>query len=220
MKFHEKYKKMDMENLKNLYEVFKKDIENRLNDFKSILKQKNDQLILKELIFCLLTPQSKAQVCWSAVEDIFQKRLLEKLDEIQILNSLKSVRFKHNKTKYILELVSKEGFREVKRIIDREKYSSYFFREYLVTNIKGLGFKESSHFLRNIGLGGDLAILDRHILKNLKLLQVIDEIPKCLSKSKYLEIENQFKQFARAIDIPLDHLDLVLWCKETGKIFK
>ena len=200
---------MDMENLKNLYEVFKKDIENRLNDFKSILKQKNDQLILKELIFCLLTPQSKAQVCWSAVEDIFQKRLLEKLDEIQILNSLKSVRFKHNKTKYILELVSKEGFREVKRIIDREKYSSYFFREYLVTNIKGLGFKESSHFLRNIGLGGDLAILDRHILKNLKLLQVIDEIPKCLSKS-YLEIENQFKQFARAIDIPLDHLDLVL----------
>ena len=119
---------MDMENLKNLYEVFKKDIENRLNDFKSILKQKNDQLILKELIFCLLTPQSKAQVCWSAVEDIFQKRLLEKLDEIQILNSLKSVRFKHNKTKYILELVSKEGFREVKRIIDREKYSSYFFR--------------------------------------------------------------------------------------------
>ena len=211
---------MDMENLKNLYEVFKKDIENRLNDFKSILKQKNDQLILKELIFCLLTPQSKAQVCWSAVEDIFQKRLLEKLDEIQILNSLKSVRFKHNKTKYILELVSKEGFREVKRIIDREKYSSYFFREYLVTNIKGLGFKESSHFLRNIGLGGDLAILDRHILKNLKLLQVIDEIPKCLSKSKYLEIENQFKQFARAIDIPLDHLDLVLWCKETGKIFK
>ena len=93
-------------------------------------------------------------------------------------------------------------------------------RAWLAANVKGMGFKEASHFLRNIGLGKDLAILDRHILKNLHKFKVIKKIPKSLSEKKYLEIESLMKQWAQRSRIPLSHLDFLLWHKETGHIFK
>lgn len=83
-----------------------------------------------------------------------------------------------------------------------------------------MGYKEASHFLRNIGLADDLAILDRHILKNLKIFGIIEEIPKSLSKKKYLEIEEKMRNLANEVNIPLSHLDLLFWSKETGEIFK
>lgn len=96
----------------------------------------------------------------------------------------------------------------------------YECREWLVKNIKGLGYKEASHFLRNIGFGEKIAILDRHILRNLKELGIIEEIPKSISRTKYIQIEKNMIGFSKQIDIPLSHLDLLLWYKETGEIFK
>ncbi len=102
-----------------------------------------------------------------------------------------------------------------------KKFENPFdLREFLVRNIKGLGYKEASHFLRNIGLGKNIAILDRHILKNLKELKIIKEIPESLTKRKYIEIEKKFIKFSEKIGILPEELDLVLWAKETGTIFK
>ncbi|MFW5800234.1 MAG: DNA lyase, partial [Spirochaetota bacterium] len=101
---------------------------------------------------------------------------------------------------------------QLKNILDK--------RVWLVKNIKGYGYKEASHFLRNIGFGDNIAILDRHIYKNLKLLNVIDEIPKSASPKKYIEIEQKMREFSKEINIPMAHLDFVLWYKEAGEIFK
>ena len=87
-------------------------------------------------------------------------------------------------------------------------------------NLTGLGYKEAGHFLRNIGFGERIAILDRHILKNLYSLGVIEEIPASLSGKKYLDIEKKMADFSKEMHIPLSHLDLLLWSKETGEIFK
>lgn len=57
-----------------------------------------------------------------------------------------------------------------------------------------MSYKEASHFLRNVGFGEDVAILDRHILRNLERLAVIDEIPKTLSPKLYLEIEDRLER--------------------------
>ena len=84
----------------------------------------------------------------------------------------------------------------------------------------GLGYKEASHFLRNIGLGEDLAILDRHILKNLVLLGVIDEVPSSLSRKTYLDIERRMTEFSKRLGINMGQLDLLLWYKEAGEVFK
>ena len=81
--------------------------------------------------------------------------------------------------------------------------------------MKGLGWKEASHFLRNIGYR-DLAILDRHILRNLRRHRIIRTLPKTLTPSRYRAIEGKFRAFAGAIGIPMDELDLLFWSRETG----
>ena len=80
--------------------------------------------------------------------------------------------------------------------------------------------KEASHFIRNIGLGKELAILDRHILRNLLKFEVISNIPRTLGKKTYLHIESKMKEFSNKIDIPMSDLDLLFWSEETGEIFK
>src|SRR5439155_1300502 len=87
-------------------------------------------------------------------------------------------------------------------------------------HVMGLGYKEASHFLRNIGLGEEFAILDRHILRNLARLKVIPEVPASITKKRYLEIEEKLRRFAADISIPMAELDLLFWSKETGWIFK
>ena len=87
------------------------------------------------------------------------------------------------------------------------------------TRIKGLGFKEASHFLRNIGLKGH-AILDKHVLNCLADLKVVDTPKPPTTRMRYLETEEILRQFARDIGIDFDELDLVLWSMKTGEILK
>ena len=193
------------------YEKRKDIIKKRLDDFSKI---SNDDLFY-EGCFCLLTPQSSARQCWKAILILKEKDFLNKgVDPLNYLNN--KIRFHINKTKYLLEfkqkwLLIKEKLDEIKN--DKE------LREFLVKNVKGYGYKESSHYLRNIG-HRNLAILDRHILKNLYKLNVINEIPKTLTPKKYFEIEQKFTEFSKKVNIPIDELDLLFWSHETGEVFK
>ncbi len=208
-----------VEIIKNIYKQIKKEIVKRIEEFKNIGRKGDSDKIFAELIFCILTPQSKAVYCWEAVKNLENKKLLEKGDKTKIMNELKKVRFKHKKTEYIIEIQKKFSHNNIKEILSQYP-DVYEKREWLVKNIKGMGYKEASHFLRNIGFCDNIAILDRHILKNLKLLGVISEIPSSLSGKKYFLIEKQMINFSKKINIPVSHLDLLLWYKETGKIFK
>jgi N-glycosylase/DNA lyase len=100
-----------------------------------------------------------------------------------------------------------------------DSFSSADLRVWLVQNVHGLGWKEASHFLRNIG-HRNLAILDRHILKNLKRHNVVKRLPKTLTPRRYLSIEAQFARFSEAVGITIDELDLFFWSRETGEILK
>ena len=211
-----------LESLKNIYAEIKKNIDTRLKLFKKVWKDGSENNLFIELVFCLLTPQSKAKTCWEAVENLVDKNILFKGSKDQILKEVSVIRFKNNKTAYILQArrqFYKNGESRLKSLLSKlddvgEK------RDWLVENIKGIGYKEASHFLRNIGFGENIAILDRHILKNLKLLNVIPDIPVSLSKKQYLLIEKKMKKFSKKINISLSHLDLLLWYKETGEVFK
>lgn len=205
-----------MEEIKRIYFSIQEKIRSRLNEFDRLREKGNDGEIFAELIFCILTPQSKAQSCWKTVETLLNKNLLLKGNEDQISKMLKRVRFRNRKAEYIVEARKHYPIRsKIKKFDD-----IYSAREWLVQNVRGMGYKEASHFLRNIGFGEELAILDRHILKNLKSLGVIEEIPRSLTKKKYFEIEKKMKKFSEKVEIPMSHLDLVLWYKETGEVFK
>jgi N-glycosylase/DNA lyase len=92
-------------------------------------------------------------------------------------------------------------------------------RNHFARNVVGYGMKEASHFMRNVGYR-NLAILDRHILKNLCHFGVIETIPRTMTPGIYHEIEEKFVQFSKKLGIPMDELDLLFWSAETGEIFK
>jgi len=207
---------MGIEEIKNIYHIIEDEIRLRLEEFRKLGRYGSEKDIFTELVFCLLTPQSKAQSCWETVETLLNKNLLLEGNEDQISKELSRVRFRYKKAGYIVE--ARKHFPLRGKI---KKFSNiYDTRDWLVQNVKGMGYKEASHFLRNIGFGEELAILDRHILKNLKFLGVIDEVPHSLPRKKYFEIEKKMKKFSEKIKIPMCHLDLVLWYKETGEVFK
>jgi N-glycosylase/DNA lyase len=85
--------------------------------------------------------------------------------------------------------------------------------------VKGLGYKEASHFLRNVGFSG-YAILDKHVMNCLNDLKVVDSPKPPGTRTRYLETEERLKSFARDIGIDFDELDLVLWSMKTGEVLK
>ena len=208
--------------IKELYRNVRPLIEKRLTEFRIMWEKGDDYAMFKEFIFCLLTPQSKAKICWDAVERMEQRSLLMNGDYREILECLEGVRFKNKKADYIINsraIFLENGMPRVKPIISGFK-SPEEARDFLVKDVKGMGYKEASHFLRNIGCGENLAILDRHILKNLKFLGKIKDIPQSISRKIYMELENLFLRTAEELDIPPAHLDLLLWFKESGEVFK
>jgi len=211
-----------VEEIKIIYNSKRQEIELRLNDFKKIWKKGKKKEIFAELVFCILTPQANGKLCWSAVENMIRKGVLFTGDRGQIAKELSSARFIQKKSAYIIEARKKfllDSKVSLKSVISQIG-NGYKAREWLVQNVKGIGYKEASHFLRNIGFEQNLAILDRHILKNLKLIGVIKEIPGSLSKGRYFDIEKRMTEFSKAVQIPMSYLDLLMWYKETGEIFK
>lgn len=209
--------------LEKIYFEKKEDIKKRLEEFKTIWREGNNRDIHVELSFCILTPQSKAKNAWQAITTLRDNGLLFQGSADEIVEYLNIVRFKNNKAKYLVEL------REQMKDENGELITKDFFekfetpanaREWIVKNIKGMAYKEAGHFLRNVGFGEEVAILDRHILRNLVRLEVIDEIPKTITPKLYLAIENKMKEYCKNVGIPMDELDLLLWYIEAGEIFK
>ena len=95
--------------------------------------------------------------------------------------------------------------------------NAYQAREWLVENVNGMGYKEASHFLRNIGQGMDLAILDRHILRFLNGSGILEAFPHSLRAKDYVYYEQLLRRFAFRLSIPLGHLDFILWYIQSGR---
>lgn len=206
--------------LMEYYQTKKNEIKERLREFNDALNQP-DEKVFAELCFCICTPQSKATLCDEAIAALERRNLLLKGNTDQIRPLLRGVRFAGSKASYIVE--ARGLFERNGKIRIKEWLTSFDdihqLREWIAENVKGMGMKESSHFLRNVGLGKNLAILDRHVLKNLKELGVIGEV-KDLTKKKYLCIESKMRGFVEELNIPMEEMDLLLWSIETGMVFK
>ena len=201
-----------VDSLRRTSEVGQKVI-SRLKEFEELSK-KDDREWFSELCFCILTANSKAKTAISIQKELgfegFSKLSEDALKECILRNKH---RFHNNKAKYIVE---SRKFVWIKNMLSGK--TSFEAREFLVSNIKGLGYKEASHFLRNVGYT-DVAILDRHILNLMFENRLIDEI-RNLNRKKYLEIEEKFKQIAGDLGMNCAELDLYMWYLKTGEILK
>jgi len=195
------------------YASKKADIKKRLAELEKVKYEPNEK-IFAELCFCLCTPQTRATAANKAIKELEQSNLLFSKDpkEVALILERCGVRFHNNKANYIVSArnqFSMAGQIKIKGMLNTDDL--WGLRNWLADNIKGLGYKEASHFLRNIGYGKDVAILDRHILTELCKHKVISEIPLVLPKSKYLHIERLMKEFARKLNISMAELDMVFW---------
>lgn len=203
---------MNIDELKASYEKKKFAIRKRLVEFSQI-KNSSDEKIFYELCYCILTANGSAKAGRKA-QKCLEKNNFWKTGIIG--NCLDNIRYNENKKKFILhnrKNIVEDGL-DLRRFLSGDAFS---LREKVALDsrhFKGLGWKASSQFLRNIGFSG-LAILDRHILKNLKELGVIEKIPT-LTKKNYLEIEKKMREFCERVGIPMDDLDILLWTGESG----
>jgi len=216
--------------IRKLYEQIRSAVEERINSFQSVWERGDDGELLCELFFCLLTPAARARSAWQALNSMKEKGLIlceepcvDQDNRYQrIADELALVRFRNNKARNILEAEQRfmtDGKPSIRSRLIR--FSSAFeMREWLAGTVRGMGYKEASHFLRNVGKGSGIAVLDRHILRNLILFGIIEKMPDGITRKRYLQIEELMRGLARRIGIPLHHLDLVLWYRETGEIFK
>jgi N-glycosylase/DNA lyase len=189
-------------------------IENRMKEFSELGKKDNDE-IFKELCFCLLTANFSAHGGIKIQNEIGNGFFT--LSESELAKKLAELghRFPNMRAKFIFE--ARKYHNNIKETLSQFEYETDA-RNWLAKNVKGLGMKEASHFLRNIGYK-NVAIIDFHILDLLEKYGLIEK-PKTLSPKKYEEIENLLKQIAKTTNTNLGELDLYLWYKETGKILK
>lgn len=198
------------------------EITRRLGEFRSIRESRSDRRYWEELVFCLFTGGCSARMGMRSVDAV--RGLLSDGTAEQLAAALKgSHRYPNARSAYIVHcrtfLRDEHEMRLVELLdgfeCDLER------RDWLVREkgIKGLGYKEASHFLRNIGFSG-YAILDKHVLQCLADLKIIENAKPPNTRSRYLMVEQNLKELATATEIPLDELDLVLWSMRTGEILK
>ena len=219
---------MNREDLKRHYSENSAEIESRLQEFKE-LREASDERLFKELCFVILTSQSSAENAWEASKQLDKQGLLSQPEKPKIESVLAEnrIQYEERKSKYILEnfnFLSQPTFGDpsksmkLRKRITPENLDKC--RAWFTGNIKGLSWKGSSHFLRNIGYGNSFAILSSHTVSVLFDLEVlnISEPPK--NKSEYLKAEEKVNAFSEEIGINIQALDLALWSYRTGKIFK
>lgn len=191
-------------------------IRNKMKDFKQVRKDKN--AVFSELCFCLLTANSSAEMGLKVQESMKKDNGFESLSEKELVRKLKNLgyRFHNVRARYIVEAREKK---DSLWFAIKEGENEADLRDWLVDNFKGLGYKEASHFLRNLGFE-DVAILDRHILRTLNEKKLISEVPKTLDRKKYLLYEKELERICRIVNLKQGELDFYLWYLKTGKVLK
>lgn len=214
------------------YQLRKEKISSELGAFKKSGNQANRDELFSGLCYCICTPQNRFENVQTAIEELEKKSILFLHDQDVIAYILKKngVRFHNRKAEYIMkarvityDIGCPQDIKNlVVKLIAKEQKDA---RKYICSDMHeqgllGLGMKEASHFLRNIGHGEDIAILDSHILDKLLECGVIEYKPKNPTYEEYLNIEAKMREWATQLGIKLGELDLLLWSEETGYIFE
>lgn len=210
------------ESIKRTHRERKDAISSRLEEFRSIWKNADDEKLWEEMVFCFFTGGCSAKMGLRAISAV--RPHLMTGDHEELMNALVGVhRYPRARSRYVVQ--SREFLLAHCNMRIHSRLDSFTCpnerRDWLVKEkgIKGLGYKEASHFLRNIGLSG-YAILDKHVLNCLAELKIIDDPKPPNTRSRYLSIESKLKQLASDLEIDFDEMDLVLWSMKTGEILK
>jgi N-glycosylase/DNA lyase len=207
-----------------IHRARRKEIKTRLDEFDEVWRNGSDARLWEELAFCIFTAGASARMGLNSVDAVRSLLLDGEPEEMtQALKKAGAHRFPVARPRYIV--TTRAYFRANFDMSLRKRLRSFRDpferRDWLAQEkqIKGLGYKEASHFLRNIGVKGH-AILDKHVMKCLAEVGVVESPKPPANRKNYLEVEQRLLQFSRDIKVNCDELDLVLWSMKTGEILK
>ena len=213
---------MTVEELKQIYQEKRREIRSRLAEFEAVGTTASDERLFEELVFCIYTAGASARMGLRSVEGVRPVLMNGSLGDIQ-----RALTHRHRwaEARGAYTFQTREYLREHCGLRMRELLAGFETmaerRDFFAANpgVRGLGYKEASHFLRNVGFRG-YAILDKHILARLAEFGVIESPKPPSTRKRYVDLEEKMKLFAGRIDIDFDELDLLLWYTKTGEILK
>ena len=217
-------KPVTLEAVRVAHQQRRPEVRARLREFRQVWQKGSDAQLWEEMVYCIFTAGASAKMGHHAVQAI--KPLLERGSEVAMTRALTkppAYRFHNVRPRYVV--ATRDYLRDSFSMKLRQRLQAmrdpFARRDWLAAEprIKGLGYKEASHFLRNIGFKG-YGILDKHIVRCLAELGVIDSAKPPTTRSRYLDTEARMQKFAKAARIDFDELDLILWSMKTGEILK
>jgi N-glycosylase/DNA lyase len=197
-------------------------------------KNYSEYELWSELVASILGSRVRYEIVRECIEHLQKKGLLEinnilnntEAVKIKISNELnksiylsvingKRMKYPYSKkvAKFIIqtciEIYSK---RSVKiRLLLSKCHNGYEARDLLVEMCMGIGPKQASLFLRNIFYCENLAILDSHVIRYMKLINLIKKFKKTTNKNQYLIYEKRLLSYANSLNKTLANLDLAIW---------
>ena len=213
-----------IESLHLAHAARRKEIRARLREFRHVWQTASDARLWEEMVYCIFTAGASAKMGLRSVEAV--RPFLAKGQQQAMTRALVAAgahRFPNARPAYVV--ITRDYLQSSFSMRLRDRLNSFSDpfarRDWLAKEprIKGLGYKEASHYLRNIGFKG-YSILDKHIVRCLAELGVIDSPRPPTNRQRYLETESRMRQFAGEVGIDFDELDLVLWSIKTGEILK
>lgn len=221
---------MTLEDLSRTYRSKREHIQQRLNELRAGWG-KTDEGVFAELCYGILLAGRSAEATLPVVVGLEKNKLLFQGSERQIEQYMEEQGYAFKeRSKYLVNWryrFNDRGSLVIKSLLERKfrtpkGWNIFRMREYLASQHDGVGWKVASQFLRNVGvgLGYGLALLDRHIQRELEKFGYIPEVVPAPNKRRYLEYERRMQDLARDSGIPMDDLDLLIWSNKTGKIMK
>ncbi|WP_461830181.1 N-glycosylase/DNA lyase, partial [Aquifex sp.] len=190
-------------------------------DFRPFLDIDYDAGVFSELCFCLLTANSSATLGIKLQAHLGDEGFMNKsLKELSDIFRKFGHRYAEQRAERIVE--ARKKFTEIQKLLKKEK-NPKVLRQLLADSkspykIKGFGYKEASHFLRNIGIL-ELAIVDRHISRFLMEKGLLRQV-KTITPKVYLEAEKALEELARELGMSVGELDLYIFYIKTKKVLK
>ncbi len=184
----------------------------------------------KELIGCILGSQVRHEMAVAATENMeyagllddacwfdckdegFESRVLEVLTgQSDDLPHSGSYRFPQARSKQLAQ--ARNALAQIPlatRLAD--DVAPKHLRKNLITDIPGLGPKQASMFLRNIGRSYDLAILDTHVLRFMDMQNLLSIKQARIGTVKgYERAEGVVIDYADSLGYPAGYLDWAIW---------
>jgi N-glycosylase/DNA lyase len=175
--------------------------------------------VWEELAFCVAASQERASRARIAAKTLsraphlsahVREKDVPQLIAFMLDDANVRLRFHNRKVDHLSQSLialrrSAASFMAPSRYFETEEVA----RQFVIESFSGLGPKQASMFLRNIGYGHSLAVIDTHVSWAIEIAFGLDDALK--SPRQYFEAERALRCFADAIEFSMASLDVVLW---------